>query len=433
MKIRKILLGALFTASVALTSCTIDNLVDPNNPSVDGAIENATLSDIQNLVYGCESGMRNRINNYYDGVNMIGREYWRFSKSDPRFTGDILGKNGALLDNNTFYTISPYFERLRTIRNAYILSETIKNAKALTDASQRNNADAYASTIIAHQMLENLKMQYQNGIRTDVSDPDNLGPFQDYTTSLRDISDILNAANAKIDASSSLPFSSTVVTDANNLKKLNRALAARVAVYKEDWAGALTALTDASFALTDDLNSGFYMLFSTAGGDQTCPLYFPNDASGEVRLAHPSFIADAEAGDQRVANKTNLRTTPETLDGLTGDYDFSLYKSLGDDMPIIRNEELALIMAEANIQLNNTTDAVSAINRVRNAAGLANYTGATDANALINEMLKQRRYSLFGEGQRWVDMRRYNKLNELAIDRAGDIVHTQYPRPANEN
>ena len=433
MKIRKILLGALFTASVALTSCTIDNLVDPNNPSVDGAIENATLSDIQNLVYGCESGMRNRINNYYDGVNMIGREYWRFSKSDPRFTGDILGKNGALLDNNTFYTISPYFERLRTIRNAYILSETIKNAKALTDASQRNNADAYASTIIAHQMLENLKMQYQNGIRTDVSDPDNLRPFQDYTTSLRDISDILNAANAKIDASSSLPFSSTVVTDANNLKKLNRALAARVAVYKEDWAGALTALTDASFALTDDLNSGFYMLFSTAGGDQTCPLYFPNDASGEVRLAHPSFIADAEAGDQRVAHKTNLRTTPETLDGLTGDYDFSLYKSLGDDMPIIRNEELALIMAEANIQLNNTTDAVSAINRVRNAAGLANYTGATDANALINEMLKQRRYSLFGEGQRWVDMRRYNKLNELAIDRAGDIVHTQYPRPANEN
>jgi starch-binding outer membrane protein, SusD/RagB family len=47
-------------------------------------------------------------------------------------------------------------------------------------------------------------------------------------------------------------------------------------------------------------------------------------------------------------------------------------------------------------------------------------------------MLKQRRYALYGEGHRWIDMRRYNLLGTLPIDRAGDDVWVQFPRPANE-
>lgn len=73
------------------------------------------------------------------------------------------------------------------------------------------------------------------------------------------------------------------------------------------------------------------------------------------------------------------------------------------------------------------------LNIIRNAAGLADYSGASDKDGLIRELLKQRRYSLYGEGHRWIDMRRYNKLAELPIDRAGDDVWTQFPRPANEN
>jgi hypothetical protein len=78
-------------------------------------------------------------------------------------------------------------------------------------------------------------------------------------------------------------------------------------------------------------------------------------------------------------------------------------------------------------------DAVTAINKIRAAAGLLPYAGLVTQAALIDEMLKQRRYSLYGEGHRWIDMRRYNRLNTLPIDRAGDDVWTQFPRPANEN
>ena len=59
--------------------------------------------------------------------------------------------------------------------------------------------------------------------------------------------------------------------------------------------------------------------------------------------------------------------------------------------------------------------------------------GAITQAALINEMLYQRRFSLFFEGHRWVDMRRYNKLNELPIDRPGDDVWVQFPTPLTDD
>jgi hypothetical protein len=70
---------------------------------------------------------------------------------------------------------------------------------------------------------------------------------------------------------------------------------------------------------------------------------------------------------------------------------------------------------------------------IRESAGLNPYTGPTDTDSLIEEMLVQRRYSLYAEGHRWIDVRRYNRLDELPIDRAEDNVFTQFPIPLTEN
>ncbi|HVG40078.1 MAG TPA: RagB/SusD family nutrient uptake outer membrane protein, partial [Chitinophagaceae bacterium] len=176
---------------------------------------------------------------------------------------------------------------------------------------------------------------------------------------------------------------------------------------------------------------GVFHLFSAAGNDQLNPLFFQQNSSGEARVVHPTFITNAEAGDTRL-NKATLRTTAEFQDGLQSNYDFFLYKNNIASIPIIRNEELVLIYAEVAAQTNNTTEALKGINTVRNAAGLSNYSGATDKASLITEILKQRRYSLFGEGHRWIDMRRYGLLQLLPIDRTGDNVWQQFPVPANE-
>jgi hypothetical protein len=161
-------------------------------------------------------------------------------------------------------------------------------------------------------------------------------------------------------------------------------------------------------------------------------MFIPQNQTGEVRVAHPSYAADIEAGDDRIG-KATLRSSVASLSGLSSDRDVWVYTSSTDLLPIIRNEELILIYAEANIQSANLTEGVNAINVIRNGHNLSDYSGAVNKDALITEMLDQRRYSLFYEGHRWIDMRRYDKLGDLPIDRTDDDVWEEFPLPVSEN
>jgi hypothetical protein len=382
--------------------------------------------------------MRDNLGTYYDDLGVIGREFYRFSASDPRFTSELLGKGNSVLDSNTFYITNPYGARYRTIRNANILIDALTNTKEPITDDERRAGIAYAKTIQAHELLSVFNLLYNNGVRVDVKDPDHPGPFLNRQQSLDAILNLLNEANANLkDNSADLPFNTLLsFTDppsrkAADFSKFNRALAARVAVYKEDWAAAKAALDESFLNLTGSLNTGVYFRFTVAGNDQLNPVFFPLNSSGEVRVAHPSFVANAEPGDKRLS-KVSLRTSPQVIDDLGSNYDFYVYKSNTDPIPIIRNEELILLYAEVQAQLGATSAAVAAINRIRSEAGLRSYAGATDKASLITEILKQRRYSLFGEGHRWIDLRRYNLLNQLPIDRPGDDVWVEFPIPANE-
>ena len=435
--IKKIALATALPAVLFFTSCKVEPIEDPNNPGLGPISANPTLSEIQNLVTGTESGMRDNLGFYMDDVGVIGREFYRFSTSDPRFTSDLLGKGTATLDNNTFYTTNPFSARYRVIKNTNILLSGLSNTTANITTAQKIAGKAYAKTIQAYELLMVLNVQYNNGVRVDVANPDALGPFLTKDQSLTEIQNLLNTAYTDLSANASVtfPFNSTIFGNtAGNFAQFNRALAARVSVYRSDWNGALTALTNSFYNLNGDLKAGAYYKFSTAGGDQLNPVFFPQNSSGEARVAQPSFISQAEAGDTRLS-KTPLRAASTTQDGLTSSYDFFVYPSNSSPIPIIRNEELLLIYAEAKAQLGggaNLNDAITALNKIRAAASLSNYGGAVTQPAVITEMLNQRRYSLYGEGHRWIDMRRYNLLGSLPIDRAGDDVWIQFPRPANE-
>jgi hypothetical protein len=214
------------------------------------------------------------------------------------------------------------------------------------------------------------------------------------------------------------------------LSEFNRAIKARVEIYRGNKTAALTALAASYMDLVGDLDFGAYHYYSTSGNDIPNPV-FRTPGQAEALVAQPSYITDILPGDDRVSTKTTDRGAPYTFDGLTGQYDVTIYSSLNSPIPIIRNEELILLYAEANIGTNNT-EAVSALNIIRNAHNLANYGGATDDASVVNELLYNRRYSLFGEGHRWIDMRRYNRLNQLPIDRVDDDVWVEFPRPISE-
>lgn len=421
-----IMLTSIFTA------CKKDygNL---NGPTVEAYQKNATAAELNNLVSGTLSGMRNSIAFYLDDIGTIGRESYHFSNSEPRYVTDLLGANTSTLSGSNFYITNPWASRYRVVKNCNILIDAATQTTLISDA-QRKAYMGFAKTIKAYQLLMNLNLTNSNGVRIDVEDDNNLGPIVNYSTALSAISSLLDDGKTDLtgsDVEFSLPGFGELI-DANGLVQFNRALAARVSVYGQKWNEALTALSQSFFTLHGDFTTGVYQVFGTGSGDQLNPFYIPQNQSGEVRVAHPSFAADILPSDDRI-NKATLRTSTASIPaGLSSNRDVWVYTSSTAPIPIIRNEELILIYTEAKIQTNQLSDAVDALNIIRNGHNLPTYSGTVSQAALINEMLYQRRYSLYSEGHRWIDMRRYNLLNQLPIDRPGDDIWKEFPLPVTE-
>jgi len=167
-----------------------------------------------------------------------------------------------------------------------------------------------------------------------------------------------------------------------------------------------------------------YHVYSASSGDllngisrQTAP----------DQLAHPSIRPDAQrqAGGALPDNQfiTKIRTiaTRNAPGGIAlsipTDVDFNLYVDQTTPLPIIRNEALILLRAEANVGLGQFAAALTGINCIRASAGslpaIASFATITDA---VDALLYERRYSLLFEGHRWFDVRRYNRINTLPLD-----------------
>ena len=430
----------LFFLISGFQACDVEEFSDLNNPEVDAFRDNLTRGDLQDLVGGVLYSMRVSLGTYYDDLGVIGREYWRFSSSDPRFTADLLGKENAVLDNNTFYITNPWAARYRTVKNVNLILEFIdgQDVSAQFSDAEISATKGFLKTVKAHELLLNLNLTYQNGVRVEASDENNLGEFLGYDAALTAIRALLDEAAGDLqNGGDSYPFTLTSgfsgFSTPGSFLEANKAIAARVAAYQEDFPAVLDYLDDSFLTLDASmLDEGIYYNFSADQTDILNPLFFPVEATtAGARIVQPDFVTDAEDGDERL-DKVAQRSEPLTFDFLTGDYAVFRYTSNIDAIPIIRNEELVLLYAEANIY-QNPSEAVEALNLIRGSAGLDDYDGDSSEASLIDEMLMQRRYSLFAEGHRWLDVRRYDRLGELPTDREGDDVFEQFPIPLTEN
>lgn len=422
-------------APFLFVSCEVqdgENLNGADTTSISSDISRGELGDALGGVF---SDMRQRLGTQVDAMSVVGREYYRISSSDPRWTGDLLT---GVLDDNTFYTTTPYTGRYATVKNINLVLEGLDNTTADFSEAEKAATRGLLNTIKAHEFLMVLNMQFENGIRTDVADPDNLGGFNGYEETLVILSDLLNTAVTDLSNGGdafpfAIPSGFADFSTPSTFIEFNRALAARIATYQGNYSEVLSFLNESFLNLEGDLDSGAYFTFSLTGADLPNPLFFAqNSTVANVRIAHPTFISEAEADDSRLS-KVPMREEPLSRDSLTGGHDVFVYKSNVDPVGIIRNEELVLLYAEAN-HIANPTEAVDAINIIRNAAGLPDYSGGNAPNELVDEILRQKRYSLFAEGgHRWIDLRRFGRLDELPIDRTGDNTVTQFPTPQNEN
>ena len=422
----------LLIGVVSMTSCKKDfgNL---NNPTVEDFLKNASKDQLNNLVSGTESAMRNNLGLYLDDVSVIGREIYRFSGADPRYTTDLLGASDAQLNNTGFYIVNTWSAKYRVVKNCNLLIQAANNSTFITE-NEKKAYIGFAKTVKAYQLLLVLNLTGSNGVKIDVDDPAHPAPTVGSDESLTAIAALLDEAKADLGgAEVSFPLSSGFrsFNDAAGLIKFNRAIAARVSVYRQKWDEALTNLSESFFDLQGPFELGVYHVFGTGSGDQLNSAFSLQNQAGEVRLAHPDFGTGLDADDDR-QDKATERNSPYTNTDLTSDKDVWVYTSSTAPVPIIRNEELILIYAEAKIQGGVFPDAVTALNTIRTTHNAPVYAGAVNKEALITEMLNQRRYSLYFEGHRWVDLRRYDLLTSLPVDRPEDDVWTAFPLPSTE-
>lgn len=412
-------------ALIGTAGCQLD-FPNPNAPIVENI-------PVQSLVTGAESGMRSDYAIYLRVVSSIGRETYYFEPADPRYTGELLR---GVIDPGGFLLNRPWGGRYRVVANCNFL---LDKAKALS-AAERAGVEGFAKTIMAYQLLLNLNYLDENGLKLDFSGNPGV-PFATKAQAFAYIETLLNEGNTSLgSAGSSFSFSLTsgfagvkdvqVFNTPSGFAKFNRALRARVAVYQGKNSEVLTALQGSFLSTTAPMDLGVYYLYGTGLGDQNNEIFETPTAPFVKLMAHPSFETEAASGDTRFSSKVVVRSTATTFDNLTSRLAVAVTKSSTDRLPIIRNEELLLLRAEANVGLGNLAAAQTDINLVRAAAGLGP-VALTSADAL-DRLLQEKRYSLFMEGHRWIDMRRYNRLAQLPKDRQGDAVPANLPRPETE-
>ncbi len=449
-----------------LSACDFD-VPDLNHPALETLQNSPTPSAAEavatGLLIGARKGATERVG-YVAEWGILGREALVLTSSDPRFVSELLQGSLSAGSNNfggNFWVI-PY----SNIRGANLLLAALDNPVlvGLTDA-QKQALRGFAKTIQALDYLQIVDSHDSSaascaeiapnacGVALDVNQP--IGTPSTIVTD----KDVIYTFIEKLldDGKTSLLAGGTAFPfplgpgfaglgagfagfdKPSTFLTVNRALRARVAVYHGKFTDAITALGESFLDKGQPLTLGAYHFFGSGSGD------LPNDLNTPDILVHPSVIADADPNDGRIfgaGSKVKKLDTPVALSGHSSQYVFTLYPASTSMISIIRNEELILLRAEANIGLGNlgngggasgTPGARSDINFIRQAAGLNSAPNFPDAAAALDELLIQKRYSLLFEGgHRWIDLRRYGKLGTLPLDTSADVVHGAFPIPFTE-
>ena len=427
------------------SACTDDLTVpDYNRPTTEGVANDP--QGIQVLATGIIERERSLTPGTTQDFGFLGREAYIYFPTDNRnVTGFLVGVPGPggqkTLDPGGFATTGTnWTSRFNNMRNAVNLINAVE-ASTLNEGAKKA-ATGFAKTFRGLDVMYVLYSRDTLGMPVDIAEnPQELSPFVSKDSAYKFATGILDEAKADLQAagSANFPFDLSRGYDLFDTPadfiKLNRAIQARVLVNRGSQGCGNTCYTQALAAISESfatapgaattlaqLNIGAYHNYSTATGDVQNSNSYANNKS---LFAHASTITDAQkqpngTNDDRVVRKLQKLDTPVSPPqgtGLAAEWTFSIYPTQSSDVPLIRNEELILLRAEANIQLNNLAAALIDINTIRTVSGklapLA--TLGTQAQA-ITELLYNRRYSLLLEGQRWNDMRRFGRLNQLPLD-----------------
>jgi hypothetical protein len=430
---RSSLLVLVFGATV-MGACEAPLVPNLNDPIIDDFRQNPTPAQVQSMATGLLFGSRVDMGPHIRNTEIIGRDAYNLDPADPRWVSQLLGPN---LDPGGFGQ-AHWLVRYRNIKAANILINAVGSAPELS-AAQQAATRGFARTIKALDLLYVWETRATLGIAADAAvGVDDLADILCSANALTRIAVLLDSANTELQGTSfpfPLPPGFEGFDTPTAFARFNRGLKAKVEVFRGQYASALTTLGQSFISTSGPLDAGVYHTYSLASGDAQNPL-FQDTASTNFRV-HRSVVTQAEANDQRVARKvaTSSPLSWPTDPAVNSPYIFIVYEGPTSPLPILRNEELILLRAEARYFTGDVAGALQDINAIRTTSGGLLPRGAfVDANDFTTELLKQKRYSLLWESaSRWVDARRFNRLNTLPLDNpTGHVVHAVYPIPEDE-
>lgn len=422
-------------AALAAGACRDSIVPDYNNPSLEGVTVNPTRAQVQALASGLVVGNRAALGDQIRDLEIVGRDAYNLDAADPRWITEMLIE----LDPGGFGG-RHWAARYRNAKGADVMISAVNSADALS-AAEKSAAVGFAQTMKALDLLAVAETRDSLGFAvTAAASTAESPPLLCRDAGLARIAGLLDSARTALVAGGTafpflLPSGFTGFTTPTTFARFNQGITARTEIYraKTDPAAngrALAALAASFVDTAASLDAGVYQVFSLASGDAPNPLY-QDPATSNFR-AHPSVRGDAEAGDRRVAAKTAVGSN-KVYQGVGSTIVFTVYDGPTAPIPLLRNEELILLRAQANLGAGNLLAAQRDINTIRvKSGGLAPRVYASTAAAL-DDLLRQKRYSLlFESGSRWIDARLYNRLGTLPVDAPGHRVHQVFPVPQDE-
>lgn len=453
-KITAVLAGALL-----LGACGDLDILNPNAPTVETLTGSPSREVLALAATGIFSQTFNDVGTEIQFYALYGREGYNLLGNDPRETGEqIRGPQDPTGRNSGIWT--GIYTAIRSI-NTYLAA--LPNASGLTPEEVRASA-GFAKTIKAWHIHRLAVRTGDLGIPLDVdrsisAEP---APFVSFADAMSAASALMDEALADLQAGgSAFPFQVapgyTGFNTPTTFARFNRALAAKILVHRATFVGCTACWAQAEAALgasfvTDgglpgSLADGVLYQYSSAAGEPANPVSEP--LTNDRLWVHPSILSGAQlradgGPDLRLVRKTTDSGRLKNLNDLVATHKPTLYNSasnpaaanLGAAIPWINNEELLLLRAEVRWNTGNRQGAVDDLDLVRLHAGGLPPSGLTAGSSVadfVTELLYNRTYSLmWAQGTRWLDARRYDRLNTLPIDRPGDSVFDGMLIPANE-
>lgn len=449
----------LAAAALIAAGCRDNPVANPiDAPTVDQLNGPLSPPTLQFLVTGvlAQDRLSVNANAYAIFSGIFARNVYRIDASEPRYVSETLGgapDPGGFVGSGGF---AGYYTAMRAA-NTLILA--LANAPAAVFSTDEVRVTrGFLRTMKAIDYWRVIEMRDTVGIPIQIDDINAITPIRCKTAVLAYIASLLDSANVDLvaaDPATTVPFKlpsgftsfGRNYSTAANLIIFNRAWKGKVDFYRgmdhQSPQPALfpTAIAELTQALggaapgavpASTFTTGAYYVFVPGGAENT-----PNIISDSKIGLNPLVKDSVQLLDTRASKIVSRPTT--SGGGVTTSITYvgavASVTNQAAPLAIMRDEELVLLRAQAEIEAGQLANAILDINSVRTHYGLAALALPPDKTTAINELLYEKRYSLLFEGpQRFVDLIAYGRLNAtfLRPEVPGDPFNSSLPIPRAE-